>query len=297
MTEFLDINGGRIAYDSIGEGPLVVMSHGIGDRRQAFRYLVPLVAQAGYRVVTADMRGHGDSSMGWTSHDGTDAISRTDVAGDLVELTRHLGGPAVIIGHSLSGGAATIAAATAPDLVRGIVEINPFTMTQKLSVRGLLSNRRYRRGLTRLLGSQLLRSLNLWMRYLDVAYPAKPADYAEYAAAWRAKLTEPGRMAEFMKTGRSTPADAQAKLPDVRCRALIIMGGSDPDFADPKAEGERIVAALPAGLGSAAVIGGAGHYPHAQCAHEVAELLIPFLKSLGRPARGPATPLRNSAGG
>jgi pimeloyl-ACP methyl ester carboxylesterase len=297
MTEFLDINGGRIAYDSIGEGPLVVMSHGIGDRRQAFRYLAPLVAQAGYRVVTADMRGHGDSSMGWTSHDGTDAISRTDVAGDLVELIRHLGGPAVIIGHSLSGGAATIAAATAPDLVCGIAEINPFTMTQKLSVRGLLSNRRYRRGLTRLLGSQLLRSLNLWMRYLDVAYPAKPADYAEYMAALRAKLTEPGRMAEFIKTGKSTPADAQAKLPDVRCRALIIMGGSDPDFADPKAEGERIVAALPAGLGSAAVIGGAGHYPHAQCAHEVAELLIPFLKSLGRPARGPATPLRNSAGG
>jgi pimeloyl-ACP methyl ester carboxylesterase len=281
MTEFLDINGGRIAYDSTGEGPLVVMSHGIGDRRQAFRHLAPLVARAGYKVVTVDMRGHGDSSMGWTSHDGTDAISRTDVAGDLAELIRHLGGPAVIIGHSLSGGAATIAAATAPELVRGIVEINPFTLTQKLSVGGLLSNRRYRRGMLRLLGTQMLRSLNMWMRYLDVAYPAKPADYAEYAAALRAKLTEPGRMAEFMKTGKSTPADAQAKLLDVRCRALIIMGGSDPDFADPKAEGERIVAALPAGLGSVAVLGGAGHYPHAQCAEEVAELVIPFLKSLG----------------
>jgi hypothetical protein len=41
MTEFLDIKGGRIAYDVAGEGPLIVLSHGIGDRRQAFRFLVP----------------------------------------------------------------------------------------------------------------------------------------------------------------------------------------------------------------------------------------------------------------
>jgi pimeloyl-ACP methyl ester carboxylesterase len=41
MTEFLDITGGRIAYDVTGEGPLIVLAHGIGDRRQAFRFLVP----------------------------------------------------------------------------------------------------------------------------------------------------------------------------------------------------------------------------------------------------------------
>ena len=51
------------------------------------------------------------------------------------------------------------------------------------------------------------------MRYLDVAYPEKPADYAAYMAALRAKLSEPGRMAEFLNTGKSTPADAAAQLP------------------------------------------------------------------------------------
>ena len=34
MTEFLDMAGGRIAYDVTGEGPLVVLSHGIGVSRQ-----------------------------------------------------------------------------------------------------------------------------------------------------------------------------------------------------------------------------------------------------------------------
>ena len=79
-------------------------------------------------------------------------------------------------------------------------------------------------------------------------------------AALRAKLTEPGRMAEFLKTLKTTPADAEAQLPGIRCPALIIMGTEDPDFADPRAEGEAIAAAMPAGLGTVAMIEGAGHY-------------------------------------
>jgi len=278
MTEFLDIEGGRIAYDVTGSGPLVVLSHGIGDRRQAYRFLAPMLAQAGYRVASADLRGHGESSMGWKSVTGKDAISRTDIAGDLLALIRHLGGPAVIVGHSISGGAATIAAAQAPDLVSGIVEINPFTKTQKLHVGALLRIRRYRRGLSLLTGTQLFRSLWIWMRYLDVAYPAKPADYAEYMAALAAKLREPGRMAEFMKTGKSTPADAGAQLANVTVPALVIMGTLDPDFADPRAEGDAIVAAMPSGRGTVAMVAGAGHYPHAQSPDQVAALVIPFLK-------------------
>jgi pimeloyl-ACP methyl ester carboxylesterase len=115
------------------------------------------------------------------------------------------------------------------------------------------------------------------MSYLNVAYPTKPADYAEYMAALRAKLTEPGRMAEFLKTGKTTPADAEAQLPGIRCPALIIMGTEDPDWADPRAEGEAVAAAMPAGLGTVATIDGAGHYPQAQCPDEVAALVIPFL--------------------
>jgi pimeloyl-ACP methyl ester carboxylesterase len=278
MTEYLDLDGGRIAYDVTGSGPLVVLSHGIGDRRQVYRFLAPKLAQAGYWVAIPDLRGHGESSMNWKSVTGTDAITRTDVAGDLLALIAHLGGPAVIVGHSISGGAATIAAAEQPDLVSGIVEIGPFTKTQKLSLGGLMRIRRYRRGLSRLMGTQLLHSLRIWMRYLDVAYPTKPADYADYMAALSAKLREPGRMAEFMKTGKSTPADAGAQLPNVTVPALVIMGTLDPDFADPRAEGEAIVAAMRPGLGTVAMVDGAGHYAHAQCPDEVAALVIGFLK-------------------
>ena len=135
MTEFLELADGTIAYDVTGSGPLVVLSHGIGDHRQAYRFLAPRLAQAGYRVASADLRGHGESSMGRKSVTGTDdAITHPDIAGDLLALIRHLGGPAVIVGHSISGGAATIAAVQEPDLVSAIVELNPFTKKQSLSL-------------------------------------------------------------------------------------------------------------------------------------------------------------------
>jgi pimeloyl-ACP methyl ester carboxylesterase len=273
MTEFLDIEGGRIAYDVAGEGPLVVLAHGIGDRRQAFRFMVPELVQAGFRVAAADMRGHGESSMGdWKS------ISRSDVAGDLVALIRHLGGPAVIVGHSLSGGAATIAAATAPELVSGVVEVAPFTRKVQYSLGGLLRIRRYRRGTLLLGGVLMLRSMKDWFRYLDLAYPEKPADYDAYMAALRAKLSEPGRMAEFLKTLKTSPADAGEALPRISCPALVIMGDEDPDWAAPRAEAEGIAAEMPAGLGAIAMLKGAGHYPHAQCPDEVTGLIRAFIR-------------------
>jgi pimeloyl-ACP methyl ester carboxylesterase len=81
-----------------------------------------------------------------------------------------------------------------------------------------------------------------------------------------------------MKTGKSTPADAGAQLPNITVPALVIMGTLDPDFADPRAEGDAIVAAMPSGLGTVTMVEGAGHYPHAQSPDQVTALIIPFLK-------------------
>src|SRR6187402_1020082 len=124
MTMHLEIADKTIAYDLVGEGPLVVLAHGIGDSRHSYRFVAPALAAAGYRVANVDIRGCGESSLGWEGY------SRTDIAGDLVAVVRHLGGPAVIIGQSISGGAATIAAATAPDLINGVIELAPFTRPQ-----------------------------------------------------------------------------------------------------------------------------------------------------------------------
>lgn len=273
MTEFLEVADGRIAYEGAGAGPLVVLAHGMGDNRNAYRFLVPVLTEAGYRVAAVDLRGQGESSTGWPSY------TRTDTAADLIALIRHLAGPAVIVGHSFSGGAATIAAAQAPELVSAIVEIDAFTRVPKISYLSFLTNRRYRRGGLRLIGVALTGRLGLWRSYLDVAFPGpKPADYAQAIATLMANLREPGRMAVARQMGKSQPSDAEAKLAGIRCPALVIMGTLDSDWADPRTEADAIVAAMPAGLGRAVMIDGAGHYPHTQFPEQVAAALLPFLK-------------------
>ncbi|MFD6655747.1 alpha/beta fold hydrolase [Streptomyces parvus] len=274
MTEFISVPGGTLAYEADGEGPLVVLAHGMGDSRAAYRFVQPRLVAAGYRVAAVDLRGCGESSAQWPSY------SRTDIAGDLLAVIRHLGGgPAVLVGHSISGGAATIAAAQEPGLVRGIIELGPFTRTQSIKL-GDLRSKNYRRGVYRLLGAALFGSAGLWSRYLDHAYPGrKPADWAERLARVEAMLGEPGRMQALRKMGQSAPTDAGAQLGNVRCPALIVEGSLDPDWVDPRAEGEAIVAAMPAGVGEVAVIEGAGHYPHDQYPEETVSLMLAFLET------------------
>ena len=40
---YLQVPGGRIAYEVTGQGPLIVLAHGIGDVRQSYRFLAPLL--------------------------------------------------------------------------------------------------------------------------------------------------------------------------------------------------------------------------------------------------------------
>ena len=277
MTEFLDVEGGRIAYQVAGSGPLVVLAHGMGDRRDAFRFLAPQLAAAGYRVASVDLRGQGESSTGWP------AYTRTSTAGDLLALIRHLGGPAVIIGHSFSGGASTIAAAQTPDLISAVVEIDPFTRVPKTDLGALARNGRYRKGALLLMATGLTGSIRVWTRYLNHAFPGrKPDDYASHLHSLQANLREPGRMAAARKMGLSQPSDAAAQLGNIRCPALVVMGTLDPDWPDPQAEAAGIVAAMPAGLGTVAMIDGAGHYPHTQYPDQVAAVVLPFLKEHAR---------------
>ena len=272
-TEFLDLNGGTIAYEVCGEGPLIVLSHGLGDSRAAYRSVIPALATAGYRVAAVDLRGCGESSTDWPQW------SRTAIAGDLLAVIRHLGGPAVLVGHSISGGAATIAAAQEPSLISAVVEVAPFTRKQSIHL-GDLRVKRVRKGMLSLAGAGVFGSRKQWRSYLEVAYPGvKPSDWTQRLDQIDASLREPGRMKALRGMAFAAPADAGEQLGNVRCPVLVVVGTLDPDWADPYAEGSAIVEALPDGLGHLEMIEGAGHYPHDQFPDQLVSLVLTFLAS------------------
>src|SRR5215469_14014539 len=96
-TEYLTVADGRLAYDDQGTGPLVVCMPSMGDLRQEYRFLTPRLVEAGYRVVTMDLRGLGESSVHWPDY------SVAAVGADVLALIRHLhAGPARIVGTSMA---------------------------------------------------------------------------------------------------------------------------------------------------------------------------------------------------
>lgn len=46
-AEYVEVAGGRTAYEVVGHGPLVVLSPGMADTRSPYRFLAPLIANAG----------------------------------------------------------------------------------------------------------------------------------------------------------------------------------------------------------------------------------------------------------
>src|SRR4029453_14263518 len=120
-TKFLDVPDGRIAYDDTGEGPLIVAPSAMLDLRSELRLLVPLLVAGGFRVVTLDQRGMGETSGVWPGY------GSTPLAPDLKSVIRPLGpGPAIIYGTSNGAAAAVYADAEAPELIRGLVLVAPF---------------------------------------------------------------------------------------------------------------------------------------------------------------------------
>lgn len=264
-TQFLDHEGGRIAYDDTGgEGPLVVAIPGMGDLRSQYRLLRPALAQAGWRVVTLDVRGHGESSPQWADY------SAQAIARDALALIHHLGaGPAVILGNSFAAGSALWAARMAPSMVRGAVLLGPFVRDGQPSWVARVAVRAGFAGPWRNW---------FWMTYWRSLFPARqPADHAQACAALATNLREPGRMDALTAMVGLSKASTEAMLASSRVPALVVMGTRDPDFPDASAEARWLAGVLNA---PCVLVEGAGHYPHVEMPEVVAPQVIAFMQPL-----------------
>ncbi len=256
----LDRGQGSIAYESAGSGPLVVLVPGMGDLRSTYRFLAPALVEHGYRVVVTDLRGHGDSDATFGSY------GDVDTAGDILALVDRLGGPAIVVGNSMGAGAAVVAAAERPELIRGLVLVGPFVRDGRTS---RLKRLAFRVAMARWWAA------GVWLAYLPKLFAGRrPADLDEHLDAVRASLRRPGKTRAFSATTRTTHAPAEARLDQVGAPALVVMGEQDPDFPDPVAEAEWIGRRLHA---TVVLVPEAGHYPQAQRPDVVVPAVAAFL--------------------
>ena len=246
-SQFLTRPEGRVAYDVTGSGPLVVCSPGMGELRSSYRHLVPLLVDRGFRVATLDLRGHGDSDATFSAYDDV------ALASDLLALADGFGGPALLVGNSMGAGAAVIAAADRPDLVRGLVLLGPFVRNPP---GGRLATLAFRLALLKPWGPAA------FMSYYPRWTPgARPEGYDEHTAAVRREPAPP-RPLEGVRAD-----DAHDARPG---RGATRRGGRTGRRGDGRrrrgldgpGRGGRLVAER---LGAdVLMVPGVGHYPQAQ---------------------------------
>ncbi len=116
-------NGMQIAADEWpGDGPPVVLAHGGGQTRHSWGGTAAVLASHGHRVVSMDLRGHGDSA--W-DQDGDYSMSA--YRDDALAVAEWIGEPVAWVGASLGGmtGLHAVDAAPAEFTALVLVDITP----------------------------------------------------------------------------------------------------------------------------------------------------------------------------
>jgi pimeloyl-ACP methyl ester carboxylesterase len=231
--------GGPLTYAEMpGDGPAVLLLHGLGARWQVF---APVFAalRGRARVYALDFRGHGTSGR-------TPGHYRlADYRDDALALLDLVGPPAFVYGHSLGGWAALEVAAARPGDITGVVvaesAIFPENIDPDLAISYLADL------------PLALRSVAKSLRQLDP------------------------EVMTFFHDGRLLEGyEPAALLPKVGCPVLLLQG--DPAREDSlmtDADVRRALALLPDGRHTS--LPGLGHGMHVEDTGAVLDALLPFL--------------------
>ena len=101
-----------------GDGPAVVLLHGLADTHELWRNQVPAL-ESRYRTIAVDHYGHGRTPL------PPEPLSTAVMADGVAALIESLGvGPAIVMGLSMGGGVAQVLTLRRPDLVRALVLVS-----------------------------------------------------------------------------------------------------------------------------------------------------------------------------
>jgi pimeloyl-ACP methyl ester carboxylesterase len=270
-AKFLELTWGRVCLVRHGEGPAVMLLHGIPLSLLTWRR--NLAALGEFTVVALDLKGFGRSSKPPGDY-------RPEAHAQVVRgVLDALGLPsASLVASSYACAPALLLSLLAPERVDRLVLLNGGGYADR---RPVLERLVRRRPVARMVGC-LLRSRclggSIFHRSLRSSYAAPQAVSPEVADAYLELFRHDAGVASFLATVAQFDEQALARrLPEVRHETLLLWGERDRTL--PLEAARRLQAVI---RGSQLeIIPAAGHLPHEEAPERVNPLLRDFLR---RPA-------------
>lgn len=218
---FVDSDGVKIHYVTMGKGPLVVMIHGFPDYWYTWREQMPALAKH-FQIVAIDQRGYNKSDH----PEGVDNYSMDKLVGDVVAVVDHFQQEkAVIVGHDWGGMVAWSFAMQHPRKTDRLVILNlphPKGLLRELANNPeQQKNSQYARDFQKEGAESLLTPevLALWVR--------DPQARKKYVEAFRRSSIK--AMLNYYKANypREPYADDKREFPKVKCPVLMFHGLKD----------------------------------------------------------------------
>jgi pimeloyl-ACP methyl ester carboxylesterase len=233
--------GVRLAGEEVGEGPPIVLLHGLTATRRYVLHGSLTLARRGYRLVSYDARGHGESSPAPEEQGyGYPELTR-DLAAVLAD--RCPGERPVLGGHSMGCHTAVAYALDHADAVAALVLEGPVTLGIRATEEVLASWDR--------LGDGLKRSgVEGFMEAYEADLRVDPA-WRETALRITRERMERHRHPEAVaralrQVPRSLPFEGLAELETLDVPALVVASYDEADPGHPYAMAEAWAERLPA---------------------------------------------------
>lgn len=285
---FIQANGLWFYYLEIGEGPLVLCMHGFPDTSRTYRFLLPKLAEAGFRAVAPNMRGYKPTSIpnSWN-------FQTASLAKDVVALIGALGyDDACLVGHDWGADAVLGASQIIPRKIRRVVAMAEYYGSQATTF-----------AQTNI--GEIKRSHYMQMFQSDKAFELFAVNNFAYMRSlwrsWSPQYTLPEEEMDHIVKVFSQPGVTVAALTYDRCalnkdyqdkklealqayldagaimpQALVLYGEHDG------CHGKETIEAMPEELfwaGTKEMVPGAGHFLHLEQPEYVDNRIISFLQS------------------
>lgn len=263
---FATIGSQRVRFVRAGAGSAVVLIHGFGSSIYTWKDVIPALA-ARHDVTALDLPGFGRS-------DQPDDLAFGDLPRAVLGLMQALGVErAALVGNSLGGAVAAVAASSHPERVAGLVLVDAAGFQASPSDQpGMvrLATSWAAPLVGRLPGKRLLVEASLRQVFFDPRL-VTPERVEEYLAP----LRRPQALRAMRSLGKSFAAGPMLApaLAGIEAPTLVLWG--DADRWIPLAHADRFVAAIPGA--KKRVIPACGHMPQEERPAELARLLLEFL--------------------